>query len=233
MSRKIFCGEKNEAIQGKKERNTGSGMLAAASMEKKMNEQISIFEYLETLSDAGVKFDIPLQPGTKIGRIVLGEVEEAVITKVEGNENYFFYRTDRGCFSKDEAETNLEQLYEQAKKARKQYKTIENYPLERRQTIAYPPKDCDQNQKVTYAQIGIFQNMLYWKEAFTYEFLIPFQDRKKLEKEYQKKLKSMTIDFFNKKPKEYTVLSEQLPSSRLYWSRHGYYASARYVEHEG
>ena len=194
-----------------------------------MYEQISLFDYLRTQKGEQIErtSQQPLQPGTKIGRVILGEVEEAIITKVEGNKNYFFYRTENGiCFSKEEARTDFEQLYKEAQKNRSNYQTIDNYPLERRVTIAYAPRTCD--QRVLYAQVGIFQSMLYWKRETTYEFLEPLQG-KNLEKEYEKKLKSMTIELFTGKQREYTLLSEQLPMTRLYWSKHGFFASANYV----
>lgn len=175
-----------------------------------------------------------LPVGTLIGRVVLGEVEKAIITKVEGNERCFFYRTDQGvAFNAQEAETDMEKLQSIADKNRVEHKTIEHYPLYNRVTVSYPPRW--EGGHTLYGQVGIFEGMLYWKDDCTYEFLIPYENEKKLQKAYKEKLEQITgkAGFDDRKAKELTMLEYQLPMTRLYWSHQGFYASARYVKTNG
>lgn len=167
--------------------------------------------------------------GDVIGRIVLGEVEKGTISKVEGNEEYRFYRTDVGCFNKTEGSTDIEALEREAEKLRKKYKTIIPCPLEKRVTIKYPPRECD--GYVMTAQIGIYQGMLYWQKAYTYEFLEPYDDEKKLMKAYKNKLSEMTDGGVNHD--RWEQVEESAGVSRLYWSKNGFYVSAEYVKNKG
>lgn len=96
--------------------------------------QMNLFDFLRPQEEPANK---PLSVGTLIGRVVLGEVEKAVITKVEGNDRHFFYRTDTGgCYNTSEAETDMEKLRRMANENRAGYKTIENYPLSERITVS-------------------------------------------------------------------------------------------------
>lgn len=191
--------------------------------------QMDMFGYMESLHE---NKEIPVpeyKVGDVLGRLILGEVEKGTIYKVEGNERYRFYRTDVGCFGRTEGSTDLEALEREAEKIRKNYKTIIPYPLEKRITIKYPPRECD--GEILTAQIGTYQGMLYWKEAYTYEFLEPYDTEKELMKAYKKRLQKMTDK--NTNQNEWEEVDELTTIHRLYWSKHGIYASPRYVEHEG
>lgn len=193
--------------------------------------QINIMDYLRQQEPPKYK---RLTVGTLIGRVILGEVEKAVITKVEGNDRLFFYRTDSGsCYDVSEAETDMDKLQRIADENRRGRKVIEYYPLTDRVTVSYSPRwegGC-----TTYGQVGIYKNMLYWKDDCSYEFLEPYDNEKKLKKAYKEKLDIITgKDGFNDwKAQDLTMLEHQLPMTRLYWSRSGIYASARYVQTNG
>lgn len=107
---------------------------------------------------------------------------------------YPFYRTDSGgCYSYEEGLDDLERLRQQAEKNRRQYETIEPKNLERRITVKYPPL-CP-NGGTLWAQVGIFQGMLFWKESMTYQFLQQCKNEKELNREYEKHKKQILEEF--------------------------------------
>lgn len=191
-----------------------------------MEGQLSIFDFLKTQEPVPKPQRI-LSVGDKIGRVVLGECRIATITEVEGNERYRFYRTDQCCYSIEEGYRDIPDLIAEAEENRKKYKTIIPKDLSERITVEYEPRDCD--GKILWAQIGIIGNMLFWKEDVTYQFLEPYEDEKKLKKEYEKRRKNIMEQTCQK----YRILEEEKPMRRLYWSNHGFYADAEYVEHNG
>lgn len=193
-----------------------------------MNEQLSIFDYMQSIQPKGPKNHI-LSVGDKIGRVVLGECVVATIERVEGLPNYPFYRTDKCCYTYEEGLQDIQELCRIAEENRKNYKTIVPLDLSERLTVEYAPRECD--GVVLWAQIGIIDNMLFWKEELTYQFLIPYEDEKKLRKEYNKHKENM-LEYFGK-PRDYRILEQEHPMRRLYWSSHGFYADAEYVKHNG
>lgn len=189
-------------------------------------EQLDIFSYLQPKEEVQIKQTLSV--GDKIGRIVLGEVRIATITEVEGLPYYPFYRTDSGCcYSYEEGLQNIGELIQTADRERKKYKTIVPWNLSERITVEYEPRKCD--GVVLWAQIGIFENMLFWKEDMTYQFCVPFDDEKKLRKEYEKHKKEILDDTYC----TVSILEDEKPMRRLYWSKHGYYADAEYVSTNG
>lgn len=164
--------------------------------------------------------------GDRVGRVVLGELRTATVTKVEGLPFYPFYRTDSGgCYSYKEGLADLEELRQQAEKNRRQYETIEPKNLERRITVKYPPL-CPGGGTL-WAQVGIFQGMLFWKESVTYQFLQQCKNEKELEKEY-KKHKKQILEEFNGSA---VIVEEEHPMRRLYRSKAANgYADAEYVK---
>lgn len=186
-----------------------------------------MFTYMESLKSKDIvipKYKI----GDVIGRLILGEVEKGEVYKIEGNERHFFYRTTVGCFHAEEGSDDIDLLEYNAEQLRKEYKTIIPSPLERRVSIKYAPRECD--GYILTAQIGIYQNMLYWKRAYTYEFLEPYNTEKDLMKAYKKKLDEMTNKKYNY---DFEMLDEPLPIKRLYWSDNGFYVSPKYVMNNG
>lgn len=138
-------------------------------------EQLDIFSFLQPKEEIQIKQTLSV--GDKIGRIVLGEVRIATITEVEGLPYYPFYRTDSGvCYSYEEGLQSIDELIQTADRERKKYKTIVPWNLSERITVEYEPRKGD--GKILWAQIGIFENMLFWKEDMTYQFCIPFDDEK-------------------------------------------------------
>lgn len=194
-----------------------------------MYEQLDIFSILPQKEySKEVSGNKRLDVGDYIGRIVLGEIEKGRITQVEGNDTYFFYRTDKGCFSSGDR-TDFDQMAREAEEIRKQYKTIEIDCFEKFFAVEYPPREGD--GKVLCAMAGIFQNMLFWKEDITYQFLEPV---KNIEKAYEEKIHKITHKWpDSKSEKEYTVLNRPIRTNRLYWSKNGFYADARYVQTNG
>ena len=192
-------------------------------------EQIDIFSFLKQKEEE----ERPIKPhilsvGDKIARNVLGETRVATITEVEGLPYYPFYRTDSGvCYSYDEGLQNISELIRLANEERKKYKTITPCNLSERITVEYESRKCD--GIVLWAQIGIFENMLFWKEDVTYQFCVPFDSEKKLMKEYEKHKEKILDDTY----RAVHILDEEKPMSRLYWSRHGLYADAEYVSTNG
>lgn len=188
-------------------------------------QQLDIFSYMKPKEEIKIKQTLSI--GEKIGRIVLGEVRIATITEVEGLPYYPFYRTDSGgCYSYEEGLQDIDKLLQIAQEERKKYKTIIPCNLSERITIEYERK-CD--GAILWAQIGIFENMLFWKEDITYQFCIPFDNEKKLRKEYEKHRKKILDGTY----KAVRVLDKEKPMRRLYWSKHGYYADAEYVSTNG
>lgn len=199
------------------------------SLEVKMDNvygQMSIFDFL-TPEKKKEKPRKILSVGDKIGKVVLGECYVATITEVDGLPDYPFYRTNRGCYGISDGEKSIDELERIAEKERLKYKTIIPRGLSERITVEYEPRESD--GRVLWAQIGIIGNMLFWKENITYQFLEPYDSEKKLRKEYEKHKKRILEDTYSK----YRILEEEKPMARLYWSKHGFYASAGYVEING
>lgn len=191
-------------------------------------EQLDIFSLMKQKEEKPIKNQL-LCVGDKIGRNVLGETRIATITKVEGLPHFPFYRTDGyGCYEYEDGLRDIEQLLKLAEEERKKYKTIIPHNLSERITVEYEPRKCD--GVVLWAQIGIFDNMLFWKEDITYQFCTPFDNEKQLRKEYEKHKKKILDDKYCK----VFVLEEEKPMGRLYWSsNHKMYADAEYVHTNG
>ena len=164
--------------------------------------------------------------GDRVGRVVLGELRTATVTKVEGLPFYPFYRTDSGgCYSYKEGLADLEELRKQAEKNRRQYETIEPKNLERRITVKYPPL-CPEGGTL-WAQVGIFQGMLFWKESMTYQFLQQCKNEKELNREYEKHKKQILEEFGGSA----VIVEGEHPMRRLYRSKAANgYADAEYVK---
>ena len=187
-----------------------------------MFEQLSLFDLIK--SKPIVKPGV-LKVGDKIGRVVLGECRIATITEVEGLPYYPFYRTDSGCcYSYKEGLNNIQDLMQQAEENRKNYETIIPVNLEERLTVEYPPRKSD--GKVLWAQIGIFQGMLFW--CMTYQFLERCKDQKDLYKKYQEHKSNILSDLGKTAP---VIVDEEKPMRRLYKSKAANgYADAEYVQ---
>lgn len=164
--------------------------------------------------------------GDRVGRVVLGELRTATVTKVEGLPFYPFYRTNSGgCYSYKEGLADLEELRKQAEKNRRQYETIEPKNLERRITVKYPPL-CPGGGTL-WAQVGIFQGMLFWKESMTYQFLQQCKNEKELNREYEKHKKQILEEFGGSA----VIVEGEHPMRRLYRSKAANgYADAEYVK---
>ena len=190
-----------------------------------MWEQLSLFEPAQ---EQPMKFPDLRVVGDIVGRLVLAECEEAMVTKVEGLPNCPFYRTSSGsCYSYEEGAASVDELRRRAAELLPQYQTVIPSGLERRLTVLYRPHN--ETEPPMWGQIGIYQgNMLFWKDAITYQFLEPYDNPKKLEAAYQKHWKELLENS--------GIITTEAPEhsmSRLYWSRHGFYASARYVQSNG
>ena len=193
-----------------------------------MYEQLSLFDAICAPEPEIKRPRKILSVGDKIGKVVLGECRIATITKVEGLPNYPFYRTDRGiCYSVSDGEKSIDELLSIAEQNRKRYKTIIPHNLSERFTVEYAPRECD--GVVLWAQIGILDNMLFWKENVTYQFLVSYESEKKLMKAYQEHKKRMIEDGRG----EIKIVDIEHKMRRLYWSSHGFYADAEYVEFNG
>lgn len=164
--------------------------------------------------------------GDRVGRVVLGELRTATVTKVEGLPFYPFYRIDSGgCYSYKEGLADLEELRKQAEENRRQYETIEPKNLERRITVKYPPL-CPGGGTL-WAQVGIFQGMLFWKESMTYQFLQQCKNEKELNREYEKHRKTILEEFGGSA----VIVEGEHPMRRLYRSKAANgYADAEYVK---
>lgn len=166
--------------------------------------------------------------GDLIGRRILGEVRTAHITEIEGLPYFPFYRTDSGsCYDVKEGYTSIEELERQAEAERTKYKTIVPENLTDRITWQYT-RGTD--NRVLWAQIGIMDGMLFWKDYITYQFLEPYDTPKKLKKAYDAKKKEIEehMQVCGACPED-----EEHPMRRLYWSVHGFYADAEYVKTNG
>jgi len=197
-------------------------------MDEEMGyHQLDIFSFLAPEEEKQAKPNV-LSVGDSVGRNVLGETRIAIITKVEGLQYHPFYRTDSGgCYSYEEGLHDVKELLLAAEKERSKYKTITPCNLSERITVEYKPRKCD--GAVLWAQIGIFDNMLFWEEEMTYQFCVPFDNEKELRKEYIKRRKRILDDAYG----TVRLLEDEKPMHRLYWSRHGYYADAEYVSVNG
>ena len=167
------------------------------------------------------------QVGDTVGKVVLGELRTATVTKVEGLPYYPFYRTDSGgCYSYEEGLDNLEELRQQAEENRRQFEIIEPKNLERRLTVERPP--THPGGGTLWAQIGIFQGMLFWKESITYQFLEYCKNEKELNKKYEEHKKRILEESGGKA----VVVPNEHPMRRLYRSKcaNGY-ADAEYVQY--
>lgn len=197
-------------------------------MDNEYYEQLDIFSLMKNEKEEEQSKYPRLKVGDKIGKLVLGEVKIATITEVEGNENSWFYRTDRGtCYDMSDR-TDFEQMEKEAEEIRKQHKTIEIKPheLDKFFSVKYPPRWCDGH--ILYAMVAIYKDMLFWEEDVTYQFL---EKPKNLEKAYKEKVKSIThLYSFDKNEREYEVLDEPIPIRRLYYSKsRDLFADAEYV----
>lgn len=195
-------------------------------------QQLNLFDYIKEM-EAEKNITTPLSVGDMIGRVVLGECRVGNITKVEGNPNHPFYRTDLGvCFSYEEGLRNINDLMAEAEENRKNYKTIIPSDLDRRLTMQFPLSNCD--GKIWWAQIGVMEingvKHLYWKEPFTYEFLEPYSNEKTLKKAYDKHRKNI-LEFCENSP--YNEVFQEKEMERVYWSKNGFFATAEYVAHNG
>lgn len=163
--------------------------------------------------------------GDLIGRRVLGEVRTAHITEIEGLPHFPFYRTDSGgCYSVEEGRNSIEELQRQAEAERTKYKTIVPGNLTDRITWQYT-RGCD--NRVLWAQIGIMDGMLFWKDDITYQFLEPYDTPQKLKRAYNAKKKEIE---YGMNICHADILRDEHPMRRLYWSCRGFYADAEYVE---
>lgn len=190
-----------------------------------MYEQLDIFSFLN-IPQNEIQSQNRLSVGDYVGRLVLGEVEIGKIYEVEGNGTHIFYRTNLGCFNAD-ARTDFEQMQREAEEIRKQYKTIEIDRFDQFFAIEYPPTHVD--DVALCAMVGIYKDMLFWKEDITYQFL---EKSKNLKKAYKDKVFKITHNWHGEEFK-YKVLDKPIPIHRLYWSKEGFYADARYVEANG
>jgi len=201
----------------------GSAGKAVRRMASK--DQITIFDLMDKLKEKPDKKTHLLKVGDEIGRVVLGELRAARITSIEGLPYHPFYRTDRGvCYSYKEGLHDIEELRKLAESERSKYKTICPCSLEKRLTVEYAPRSCD--GYVTWGQIGIYENMLFWKQNCTYQFLEPYENEKQLAEAYKKRKAELLTG-------DYKIVEKEHEMQRLYWSRHGFYAAAEYVEFNG
>lgn len=125
-----------------------------------------------------------------------------------------------------EGMTPVEELIRIAEQERTKYKTIIPKGLSERITVEYKSRHTG---AILWAQIGILENMLFWKEEVTYQFLEPYDSEKKLRRAYEDHKKKIINDPYN----EYKVIEKEHEMERLYWSRHGFYADAEYVKTNG
>ncbi len=194
-------------------------------------EQMDIFSLLEPPKKPEIKRYDPekmLKVGDSVAQVILGELRIAKVTEIEGNAKHIFYRTDRGkCYSYEDGLKDIEELRVLAEKERQKYKTIIPKNLKQRLTVRYKSPFTG---NYTYAQIGIMDNMLFWQEWCTYQFLEPYDNQKELMKEYNKH-KEAILGRCEKR--EYEILQEEMEMNRLYWSNKGFYADAEYVRFNG
>lgn len=184
-------------------------------------ENVSIFELLKPNEEKKQLLNV----GDKIGKVVLGECRIATVTAVEGLPDYPFYRTDNyGCYSYSEGLKNIEELKAQAERERKKFKTIIPAGLEKRVTVRYKAKTGN----YLWAQLGIYKDMLFWKESITYQFLEIYKVQKDTCKRIQKHLKNILEDFNG----VYELLDVEIKMDRLYFSNKlNGYESAEYTRY--
>lgn len=165
-----------------------------------------------------------LKVGDRIHRRVLGEIRSATITACEGNDRYYFYRTDYGagsCFDGKDEDNTIESLLAEIEAEKHNWNTIHPENLQHRITVEYPPRKVD--GYVMRAQIGIYNNMLYYQEAGCYAFCEAFKSEAELLKAYKEHKEQILKS-------EHTVLAEELPMDNLYWSNSANcYAQAEFV----
>lgn len=192
-----------------------------------MYQQMNIFDFLKPQESEKEKVK-RLCVGDYIGKLVLGEVRKGKITKVEGNDDYFFYRTDNGTFERYDR-TDFDQMEVEAAEIRKKYITVEIDHFDKFFAVEYPPRFVD--GAIRYAMTGVYNGMLFWKKNVTYQFLQPEKD---IEKAYKKMCFEITHESWGEhKEVPHKVLDKPIPTNRLYWSRHGFYSEAEYVATNG
>ena len=170
-----------------------------------------------------------LSVGDLIGRRVLGEVQIARITKIEGLPDHPFYRTNSGCcYTVDDGHNTIAELEQQADAAREKYETITPKNLFERITW-----ERAEGGKTFWAQIGIMGNMLYWKDFMTYQFLEPCAGAKELRKAYIDRKKEIERYMEINNYENLKIVQSEHLMSRLYKSNRGFYASAEYVNFNG
>lgn len=118
------------------------------------------------------------KPGDLIARTILGDCYVAKITAVEGDSSRFWYRTDIGvCFDAEDGTVPVNELLRQARAWNG--KRIKPRNLQFRQTWQWT-RESDGHE--CWAQVGVYDGMVYWKDECTYEFLESCSNiRKKLE----------------------------------------------------
>lgn len=193
-----------------------------------LNGQISFAELLSPAKAKNQNSKGLRAVGDLIGRRVLGEVRTAHITEIEGLPYFPFYRTDSGCcYDVKEGYNSIEELERQADAERVKYKTIVPKNLTDRITWQYT-RGTD--NRVLWAQIGIMDGMLFWKDDITYQFLEPYDTPKKLKKAYDAKKKEIEEHM---QVCGACMEDDEHPMRRLYCSVHGFYADAEYVKANG
>lgn len=139
----------------------------------------------------------------------------------------FIALTKGFCFDRSDR-TDFEQMEREAEEIREQHKTLEIKPddFEKFFAVKYPPRECDGH--ILYAMVAIYQDMLFWKEEVTYQFL---EKPKDLEKAYKEKAKRITHMYsFDEDERAYEVLDEPIQIHRLYYSKsRDLHADAKYV----
>lgn len=162
--------------------------------------------------------------GEIIAKPVLGEVRMARILNInDEGEKWESYYTDGGCYwyKRDLAKTVTE-AEEEARKWKGE--RVQPHDLQKRKTWTYI-RSLDKRRM--WMQIGIYNGMLYWKDACTYEFLEP---AKNLKKAYDEQLKRILFNCQGCDIRE----TEEHPMERLYKfktndGREGY-ATAEFVK---
>lgn len=190
-------------------------------------DQINLFNHFsDIIPETTITYDNVRSVGEKIGRVVLGECRIATITSVEGNGNFLFYRTTGGdCYDYAEGLRDIAELEQEAERNRCSYQTIIPEDLEECITVEFTSKHSGIR---FWAQVGILNNMLFWKEPYSYQFLEPYSNPKKLRKEYKRHKDNILGQA--ECSRKFRIMYAEHPMDRLYWSRHGYFASAEYVE---
>ena len=200
--------------------------------------QYTIFDYLQPDTAAGVENAEPqeeperLEVGTRIARLILGEIEEATILAAEGSGKYRFYRTDRHiCYDAEESRTDIEQMQTEAEAIRQQYETLEvdTEKIDSLFYIEYAPREVD--GRILNAFVGIYNNMLLWKSDITFQFLEPKKD---LKKAYKEKIEEITTHRgYKTEKRDYTQRQDKPRVKRMYKCLSGIYSEAEYASHNG